>query len=187
MGTDWTQVTMQIDNGSEVNCLRKQDLMMIDDKAPIKATTTTLRAYGDAKIYPLGKIDVMVKINDRQKQAEFIVVEDAATSHLSGQLSEDFGLLTVNKALLVNRVTQQQPLSREEIITKYKDDFEGLGNIGNYTIELSEDAKPSQDAPCTVLVALHDKLKQCILENWKQMVSLRKSLSQQIGLALRCT
>ena len=64
-------------------------------------------------------------------------MEDAAASLLSGQLSEELGLIYVNKALLVNQITAHQQLTKEDIITKYKDVFEGLGHIGNYTIELN--------------------------------------------------
>lgn len=92
--TEWSDVTVQIDNGSEVNCLTKQDLMVIDPEAQLKATKTKLKAYGDTTIYPLGELEVMIKINDRRKQAEFVVVEDAAASLLSGQLSEDLGLIS---------------------------------------------------------------------------------------------
>ena len=160
----WSEVTMQIDNGSEVNCLRKQDLMIIDSKAELKATKTKLKAYGDSTILPLGVINVNIKINGRSKQAEFVVVEDAAASLLSGQLSEELGLISVNKELLVNQITAHQQLTKEDIIAKYKDAFEGLGHIGNYTIELNENAKPAQDAPRTVPIALRQDLKKRLTE-----------------------
>ena len=160
----WSEVTFQIDNGSEVNCLRKQDLMIIDSKPELKATKTKLKAYGDSTILPLGVIDVNIKINGRSKQAEFVVVEDATASLLSGQLSEELGLISVNKALLVNQITAHQQLTKEDIITKYKDVFEGLGHIGNYTIELNENAKPAQDAPRTVPIALRQDLKKRLTE-----------------------
>ena len=155
----WSEVTMQIDNGSEGNCLRKQDLIITNSKAELKATKTKLKVYGDSTILPLGVIDVNIKINGRSKQAEFVVVEDTAASLLSGQLSEELGLISVNKELLVNQITAHQQLTKEDIIAKYKDVFEGLGHIGNYTIELNENAKPPQDAPQTVPIVLRQDLK----------------------------
>ena len=64
----------------------------------------------------------------------------------------------------MNRITVQQELTKEYITSEYKDVFTGLGQIGNYTIELNEDAKPSQDAPRTVPVALRHELKQRLEE-----------------------
>lgn len=163
-GSVWAEMDMQIDNGSEVNCLRKQDLYKLNgfDATMLQKTGTKLRAYGGVTLHPVGKIDLKIKINDKERQATFLIVEEATTSLLSGKLSEELGLISVNRDLLVNQVTQQ--LTKEQILLEYKDVFEGLGHIGYYHIELREDAKPSQDAPRTVPVAMREELKQRLKE-----------------------
>ena len=64
---NWVEIAMQIDNGSEVNCIRKQDLKQIDPKAEITRTKTTLRTYGNSQIHPLGTVQLVVCINNVQK------------------------------------------------------------------------------------------------------------------------
>ena len=108
---------------------------------------------------PLGTADIDIKINGEQRRAEFVIIQEASSSLLSGNLSEDLGLITVKRELLVNQVTKS-PLTKDEIVKQYKDVFQGLGRIGEYRIELKEDAKPTQDAPRTVPVALRTELKQ---------------------------
>ena len=161
--TSYTELPIQIDNGSEVNCMRKQDLCRIDPHAKIERTHTKLKAYGDSTLIPLGKAEVDVKINGKEKRAEFIVIEEASGSLLSGQLSEELGLISVKRELLVNQVNRK-PVSKEEITKEYRDVFHGLGRIGEYRIELKENAKPTQDAPRTVPVALRSELKERLKE-----------------------
>ena len=158
---NWVEIAMQIDNGSEVNCIRKQDLKQIDPKAEITRTKTTLRTYGNSQIHPLGTVQLVVCINNVQKQAEFIVIEETSTSLLSGQLSEDLHLITVNSELLINQVSAPQPLTKEHVIEAYHDVFEGLGHIGTY---VTENAQPTHDAPRTVPVALRTELKKRLKE-----------------------
>ena len=157
--TDYTEIPIQIDNGSEVNCMRKQDLLQLDPHAKLSGTSTKLRAYGNSTVTPLGTADIDIKINGEQRRAEFVIIQEASSSLLSGNLSEDLGLITVKRELLVNQVTKS-PLTKDEIVKQYEDVFQGLGRIGEYRIELKEDAKPTQDAPRTVPVALRTELKQ---------------------------
>jgi hypothetical protein len=154
----WTQITVQIDNGSEVNCLRKQDLLTAWPQASLEKTQTKLKAYGDVTLKPVGKLDLEVNINGRTEPATFLVVNDASVSLLSGHLCEKLGLISVNHSLLVNQV-KMSDLTKEHILEEYKDVFDGLGYIGDYSIHLKENAKPSQDSPRTVPVALRKELK----------------------------
>ena len=80
----WSEVKMQIDNGSEVNCIRKQDLQSISPTAVLEKTSTKLKAYGDVTLYTIGKIELHIRINSKFRTATFLVVEDASNSLLSG-------------------------------------------------------------------------------------------------------
>ena len=55
-------------------------------------------------------------------------------------------------------------LTRDAISREHNHVFTGLGNIGNYKIELTDGAVPKQDAPRTVPVALRDDLKKKLHE-----------------------
>ena len=63
----------------------------------------------------------------------------------------------------------------ESNLEEYKDVFQGLGDIGSYTIELKDEAKPKQDAPRSVPVALRKELKQRLNEMESQGI-LKKEI-----------
>lgn len=50
-------------------------------------------------------------------------------------------------------------LTRDQILSNYKDVFEGLGHIGDATIITDSSVKPVQHAPRRVPVALRDRVK----------------------------
>ena len=50
-------------------------------------------------------------------------------------------------------------LTRDQILSNYKDVFEGLGHIGDTTIITDANVKPVQHAPRRVPVALRDRVK----------------------------
>ena len=165
--TQWKEVTMQIDNGSAANCIRQQDLATLATKPKLKKSNMRLTTYSGDVMHPLGQIDLDVRINGKEATLKFQVIDNASTSLLSGQASEDLGLITVNHELLVNSVTVTQPLTREQFVKEFSDVFQGLGDIGEYKIELNPEARPTQDAPRSVPVALKEELKKRLDEMTK--------------------
>ena len=87
------------------------------------------------------------------------MVKDAPCSLLSGPTSEKRGLIKVNDELLINSVESSKGLTKEDVLIEYKDLFTGLGYIGGYKIEVTEEAVPKQDPPRSVPVALRDEQK----------------------------
>ena len=170
----WIEMAMQIDNGSAVNCIRHQDLVRITTKPHIKKSEVKLTAYSGDIIKPIGQVDLDIKINNRQETLRFQVIDNAPTSLISGQASEDLGLIKVNRELLVNSVSESQPLTKEQIIKEYKDVFQGLGDIGEYKIDLDPNAKPKQDAPRTVPIALKSELRQRLSEMTAQGIIIQE-------------
>ena len=167
---------MQIDNGSAVNCIRVQDLVTMVKKPKLRMSNVKLTAYGGHTLEPLGQIQLDSKINGLEKSLNFQVIDNASTSLLSGQASEELiKLITVNRSLLVNSITAMQHVSKEKTLEEYKDVFQGLGDIGSYTIELKDEAKPKQDAPRSVPVALRKELKQRLDEMESQGI-LKKEI-----------
>ena len=73
-------------------------------------------------------------------------------------------LLSIKSELPVNSVSDVKGLTKDAISREHNHVFTGLGNIGNYKIELTEGAVPKQDAPRTVPVALRDDLKKKLHE-----------------------
>ena len=64
-----------------------------------------------------------------------------------GKTCEELELLSIKRELLVNSVSDVKGLTKDAILQKHNDVFTRLGYIGNYNIELTEEASPKQDAP----------------------------------------
>ena len=73
------------------------------------------------------------------------------------------GLLKFNFTPLerVNMVENMAdlPLTKEKILSNYKDVFDGLGHIGNSSLVTVDNIKPIQHTPRRVPVALRDEVK----------------------------
>jgi hypothetical protein len=106
----------------------------------------------------MGQITVEMMINGKQEYVKFQVVKDVPCSLLNGETAERFGLMKVKEKLLINQVTSE--LTEDEMMKAYSDVFEGLGDLGEYHIEMDPAIKPMQDAPRTVPVALKKDLKK---------------------------
>ena len=119
--THWTSVRMQIDNGSAVNCIRVQDLVTMVKKPKLRKSNVKLTAYGGHTLEPLGQIQLDIKINGLEKSLNFQVIDNASTSLLSGQASEELKLITFNRSLLVNSITTMQPVSKEKTLGPLSD------------------------------------------------------------------
>ena len=73
-------------------------------------------------------------------------------------------LLSIKSKLPVNSVSDVKGLTKDAISREHNHVFTGLGNIGNYKIELTEGAVPKQDAPRIVPVTLREDLKKKLYE-----------------------
>ena len=170
----WKQVTMQIDNGSAVNCIKYKDLLKLNKDFQSKPTATKLKAYSGNDISTLGTVKLVVKINNCEEVLTFYIVENVSVNLLSGESSEKLGLISFNREQLVNNLTAN-PLTKEDVLSKYGDVFKGLGNIGTYQIELGSNAKPHQDAPRSAPIAVKNAIKQRLEELVHQEILVKES------------
>ena len=81
-------------------------------------------------------------------------------------------LLSIKSELPVNSVSDVKGLTKDAISREHNHVFTGLGNIGNYKIELTEGAVPKQDAPRIVPVALREDLKKKLYE-WSRKATAK--------------
>ena len=162
--SDWIEVTMQTDSGSEANCLRMEDFIKIQNRPNLTKTRVILKAYNGERVFPKGEVCLDIQIGVKITRAKFLVVDNAPSSLLSGKTCEELELLSIKRELLVNSVSDVKGLTKDAILREHNDVFTGLGYIGNYKIELTEGAVPKQDAPRTVPVALRDDLKKKLHE-----------------------
>ena len=168
-GKRWCDIKLQIDNGASVNCLLERDFNNLapDARQHMRSTDTTLTSYSGDPIKPIGEIKLEVKIDGKETTALFMIIPTGPCSLLSGATSEALQIMTIRKDLLIHLVSNESISTKEEVLKQYKDVFIGLGDIGQYHIDLDEKARPVQDAPRTVPVALRDELKRKL----KQMVA----------------
>ena len=95
---------------------------------PLQPATRRLKLYGGiSKLMPRGKttINCTIPSTGQSETLDFYVVDMNQTAILSAEAYELLKLLTVNVVSHVD-VTRPEPLSQKQILTVYKDVFEGL-------------------------------------------------------------
>ena len=162
--SNWIEVTMQIDSGSEANCLRMEDFVKIQNPPDLKKTRAILKACNEERVFPNGEVYLDIQIDGKIASAKFLVIDDAPRSPSSGKTCEELELLSIKRELLVDSVSDVNRLAKNAILREHNDVFTGLRYIGNYKTELTEGAVPKQDKPRTVSVALRDDLKKKLHE-----------------------
>ena len=160
----WKSIKVQIDSGSAVNCISIEDARRFQQT--LHKSTTSLTAFGGQKIKPIGKMNLDINTESKMmKTVTFQVIKDAPCNLLSGPTAEQLGFISFNLRTQVNVVSSATELTQEKMLEEFKDVFTGLGDIGEYNIQLKKDASPKQDAPRTVPASFIDELK----EKLKQM------------------
>ena len=130
-----------------------------------------LTTYNGNRIISKGQVTLDIQIGGLKLwKILFQVARDAPFSLLFGPTSEKLGLIKVNDELLINSVKSNKGLTKEDVLTDYKDVFTGLGYTGDYKIQVTEEAVPKQDPPRSVPVALRDELKTKLDEMEKQEI-----------------
>ena len=81
---------MQIDSGSEANCLRMlEDFVKIQNRSDLKKTRAILKAYSGERVFPKGEVYLDIQIGGKLTRAKFLVIDDAPSSLLSGKTCEE--------------------------------------------------------------------------------------------------
>ena len=76
--SNWIEVTMQIDSGSEANCLRMpEDFVRIQNRSDLKKTLAILKAYNGERVFPKGEVYLDIQIGGKITRAKFVVIDDA--------------------------------------------------------------------------------------------------------------
>ena len=171
----WKNITFQMDNGASINCMLYKDYCKIkqDSNPEMETSNKRLTSYSGDRVKNLGQATLQVRLNDRIVKTPFQIVEEGQCSLLSGPVCEQLGLMTISHEHLINIVNGE--LTEDEVVTKYKDVFEGLGDIGEYHIQIDPKVTPVQDAPISCPVVYKkdskNKLKQMEKDDMIQNVT----------------
>ena len=161
---------MCLDSGATVNVLSEKAYRCIygaDRIKDLEKTDVTLVMYNKVTEKPLGKKRVRL-INPKNKKrysVEFVVVRGNTRSILGARASQQMQLLTVNpnNIEVVNTLNKDvyQPLTREQVLEKYSDVFQGEGCLdAPLRLEVDKAIPPVQLPTRKVPIAIKDRLKE---------------------------
>lgn len=128
-------------------------------KAPLHKSQKRLYAYDGTALQVDGHIRLPCKYNGNTLTQEFYIVNTNSTPIVGLETC-----LALNLMKLVLATSETESLTKDNILSKYQDIFEGIGCLpGECEIHLRSDAIPVVHPPRRVPIALSDKLKAELL------------------------
>ena len=176
-----TTLECQLDTGATCNVLSHHDLSVIsqDGNPALQTSKVKLRLFNGSVMKPLGEVTLDVRHADKQQhKLKFQVVEGESKPLLSAETCETLGLLRINcdPAVQVNKVQENNPkLTKEKILTDFKDVFEGLGHIGKASFTVDPEVTPVHHAPRRIAVTLHKEVKAKLEELEKKNILVKET------------
>ncbi|KAL9985245.1 hypothetical protein ACROYT_G007622 [Oculina patagonica] len=166
-----TTLACQLDTGATCNVLCLDDLSAITQLGdpPMKNSTVKLKLFGGSTMKPAGECDLHIKHNGTKHVLKFQVIQDKCKPLLSAETCEKLQLIQLNASVTdsvhqLNDSVVPEPLSKEELMSKFHDVFNGLGHIGDAKIVVDQSVTPVQHSPRRVPVALRKDVEKKILE-----------------------
>ncbi|KAB0796868.1 hypothetical protein PPYR_10929 [Photinus pyralis] len=150
-------VDFKIDTGADINVLPYNYYKTYFSRFSLKETNSVLIAYGGTKIETFGIVKIPCKVSDSvETSISFVVAKVNAKPIL--------GLSTAVDMNLVKRVNNvSNSLDNDNIFTKYKNVFLGLGKLPfNYKICLSENAVPTVKPARRYASCIKEKLQAAL-------------------------
>ena len=154
----------QLDSGATCSTMHIMDYYKLTDKPP-PPSYTKLRLYDKSVIKPVGAIGLYCTANNIKKKIHFEIVENAHTSLLSGNACEALNLMQFNQECLINVVSVSPNMTKEQVLSTYKDVFTGHGKLpGVYHIDIDDNVKPVQNTRRRVAAPLKEELRNKLNE-----------------------
>ena len=98
--------------------------------------------YNNEIMSPIGHARLKCQANGRKLYLHVDVVKEAPISLLSARDCEVFELMQIDDA--VYNVTEES-LTKGRVLTDYKDVFRGLGDLGQYHIQIDKSVAPKKN------------------------------------------
>ena len=169
-------VRCQLDTGATCNVMSFDRLCEIKQSGnPVmQLTTAKLRLYDESLVQALGECNLECKYKGKQHLLNFKIVPGSQQPLLSGETCTNMGLITVHAANSVDIPPSAAAAVPQDILTEYKDVFEGLGCLpGEYHLEVDPNITPVKHTPRRVAIPLKAELKVHI-EELERMQVLKK-------------
>ena len=156
------QLVCQLDTGATCNVISHRNLVQLlqNGDPPLLKSNAQLKLFDGTLMQPVGEIMLTAERKGKLLHLKFQVVESSNKPLPLAEACEQLGLLKVDidPEESIN-VLKSGNLTRDQILSNYKDVFEGLGHIGDTTIITDPSVKPVQHAPRRVPVALRGRVK----------------------------
>jgi hypothetical protein len=175
-GTSWWQtllvngspINCKLDSGAEANVMSCETYNSLHDPPATRSTATTLSAYNNSRIKPLGIVSLTVDYKGNSHSHDFFIVPHQAATIL--------GLPSCRQLDIIRRVDIISSSSlQSDLLAEYADVFKGLGRFpGEHHIVLSDDAIPVIHPPRRVPLALQPKLKAALEQMERDGVIIKR-------------
>ena len=169
--------SFQVDTGATCNVIRSGELRGTKYEKNVSKTNQVLKMYNSSPLRPAGICHVQLTNpkNSQKYKVKFVVVEDKDVdiNLLGSWAAQQMNLIQVNyenlqsKANEVRVVDNQRTkeLTKEDVLAKHPDVFEGLGELGEpLHLEVDDTVKPVQIPPRRIPEALRNPLKDHLRE-----------------------
>ena len=170
-------MSFQIDTGATCNVIRSKELRGTKYEKKVVATDQVLRMYNSSPLTPAGICHVQLTnpTNGKKYKVKFVVVEDkdANINLLGSRAAQQMNLIQINHENISDQLNEVQAvdnqctgeLTKEEILQRYPDVFEGIGELGEpLHLEVDDTVKPVQIPPRRIPEALRKPLKDHLNE-----------------------
>ena len=169
------KIRFQLDSGASCSTIKEEDYYKITN-APLEPSNATLSLYDRSTIKPIGSTTLYGTVAGVTKKIRFQVIKNAPVSLLSGRACEALQLMKFKQEFLLNQIstTETDVLTKEQVLTEYKDIFTGLGKLpGSYHIEMEPNTAPVQSTRRRVPIPLRSELKAKLTELESQGIIAR--------------
>ena len=150
------------DSGSSINILDEQEYNRLSTRPRLQKTRIKIYPYQTETPLPvLGRFTAPITSDTTNRTEIFYVVKGTGGSLLSWRTSTDLELLKV-----VKPIKHQRVLTVDQLTTKYRSLFQGLGKLKNYQVHLHIDegvpqvAQPHRRVPFHVGKQLEEQLSK---------------------------
>jgi len=165
-------VECEVDTGAGVNAMSYNTLCQIEQsgRPRMEPTRIKLKLYNDLVVKAQGEKNVSCEYNDQDYFLNFKITKTSQMPIIGRHSALEMGLITVNippppPPPEVKSVGLHKKYSPEDILTRYKDVFEGLGCLpGDYNIEIDKTVPTVKNQPRRVAVAIKPELKTKLQE-----------------------
>lgn len=163
--------SFQLDTGATCSIIGEKTLCNILEVENIQLclSNAVLRAVNGTTLGVKGKYTMKIRKGKHIFHLEFIVVDYDHKPLLSYKACDTLNLITYCREVLkiceIKNIQEKQlekniPHSTKKMVEKYKDVFEGIGEIaGEVDIDFSTEVTPVKQSPRRVPIALKDDLK----------------------------